>query len=192
MNPIAEADLELEVPARTHLTLRVVIGGAIEVEGVEGNLEVNNVNGPIRLQGVSGSVVADAVNGDVTVAMTRVAEQKVMAFSSLNGKIDVTLPRTTKANLRLRSNNGDVFTDFDVEQTKVPPLSAVTPSPGFRPFLWASPNTTSSNVLDPNGRDRRRNELDGNRTIYGSINGGGPEIEARSFNGAVFIRRGSQ
>jgi hypothetical protein len=190
MSPIAGADVELEVPARTNLNLRVVNGGAIEVEGVEGNLEVNNVNGSIRLQGVAGSVVADAVNGDVTVAMTRVAEQKVMAFSSLKGKIDVTLPRTTKANLRLRSDNGDVFTDFDVAQTSPPPIStSVQP---FRPFQWASPNTTSSIVLDRNGRDRRRIELDGNRTIYGSINGGGPEIEARSFNGSVLIRRGPQ
>ena len=184
MNPVAEADVELEVPARTNLNLRVVHGGAIEVEGVEGNLEVNNVNGPIRLQGISGSVVAAAVNGDVTVAMTRVAEQKVMAFSSLSGKIDVTLPRTTKANLKLRSDNGDVFTDFDVEQTKAPPVPAATPSPGSRRFQWT--------LLDRNGRDRRRNDVDGNRTIYGSINGGGPEIEARSFNGAVFIRRGAQ
>ena len=193
MNPIVEADLELEVPARTNLNLRVVNGGAIEVEGVEGNLEVNNVNGPIRLQGVSGSVVAAAVNGDVTVAMTRVAEQKVMAFSSLNGRIDVTLPRTTKANLRLRSDNGDVFTDFDVAQTTAPPVA--TSRQPFRPFQWASPNTTSSiafDRLDRNGRDRRRSDVDGNGTIFGSINGGGPEIEARSFNGAVFIRRGPQ
>ena len=114
-----------------------------------------------------------------------------MAFSSLSGTVDVTLPATTKANLKLRSDNGDVFTDFDVQQTRRRPRAA-TPSPGSRRFQWTSPNTTSSNVLDRNGRDRRRNELDGNTTIYGSINGGGPEIEARSFNGAVFIRRGSQ
>ena len=190
MNPVAEADVELEVPARTNLNLRVVHGGAIEVEGVEGNLEVNNVNGPIRLQGVSGSVVAAAVNGDVTVAMTRVAEQKVMAFSSLSGKIDVTLPRATKANLKLRSDNGDVFTDFDVAQASAPPLStSVQP---FRPFQWDSPNTTASIALDRNGRNRRRIEVDANGTIFGSINGGGPEIEARSFNGAVLIRRGPQ
>lgn len=193
MNPVIAADLELEVPARTNLNLRVVNGGAIDVEGVEGNLEVNNVNGSIRLQGVAGSVVADAVNGDVTVAMTRVAEQKVMAFSSLNGKIDVTLPRTTKANLKLRSDNGDVFTDFDVAQTKAPPLT--TSAPSLQPFQWTGRDTRSSTVLDrpeQSGSGRRSRQPDRNRTIYGTVNGGGPEIDARSFNGAVYIRRGPQ
>jgi hypothetical protein len=185
MNPMAQADLELEVPARTNLNLRVVNGGAIEVEGVEGNLEVNNVNGPIRLQGVSGSVVADAVNGDVTVVMTRVADQKVMAFSSLNGKLDVTLPRTMKANLKLRSDNGDVFTDFDVAQ--VQPTSSSASATSTQTFQW-----TGQGRSDRSSRASRRSLRDTNRTIYGTINGGGPEIEARSFNGSVFIRRGAQ
>ena len=64
----SEMDLEIEVPVRTNLELRVVNGGEIAVEGVEGNLEVNNVNGPVRLTGVSGSVVASAVNANVTGA----------------------------------------------------------------------------------------------------------------------------
>jgi hypothetical protein len=182
-SPFVEADLELEVPARTNLNLRVVSGGAIDVEGVEGNIEVNNVNGLIHLRGVSGSVVASAVNGDVTVVMTRVADQKVMAFSSLNGKLDVTLPRTTKANLKLRSDNGDVFTDFDVAQLQSTPSSASASS--TQTFQWTGQSRSSSRAL-------RRSQRDNNGTIYGTINGGGPEIEARSFNGSVFIRRGAQ
>ena len=123
-------DLEIEVPVRTNLELRVVNGGEIAVEGVEGNLEVNNVNGPVRLTGVSGSVVASAVNANVTVRLTRVTDAKAMAFSSLSGTVDVTLPATTKANLKLRSDNGDVFTDFDVQQTEPPARSGwVRPGP---------------------------------------------------------------
>jgi len=200
LNPMVQGDLELEVPARTNLNLRVINGGAIEVEGVEGNLEVNNVNGPIRLRGVSGSVVADAVNGDVNVVMTRVAEQKVMAFSSLNGKLDVTLPRTTKANLKLRSDNGDVFTDFDVVQTQAPTASASatssqttrTSAQTWRADLDATLADVSRRMADLNRRTGRRGERYSDRTIYGTINGGGPEIEARSFNGSVLIRRGPQ
>lgn len=163
-------DIELEVPARSNLTLRVVNGGSIEVEGVDGDLEVNNVNGPIKLTGVAGSAVADAVNGQVFVTMTRVTADKVMAFSSLNGSVDVTLPRATRANLELRSNSGDVFTDFDVQQTDPPaPPAKSTQRNAPRRVVRQGP---------------------GNSTIYGSINGGGPKVEARSFNGNVFIRRG--
>jgi hypothetical protein len=31
-----------------------------------------------------------------------------------------------------------------------------------------------------------------NRSIYGTVNGGGPEIELRTFNGSVFLRKGAQ
>jgi hypothetical protein len=162
-----EMDLEIEVPVRTNLELRVVNGGDISVEGVEGSLEVNNVNGPVRLTGVSGSVVASSVNANVTVRLTRVTDAKAMAFSSLSGTVDVTLPATTKANLKLRSDNGDVFTDFEVQQTEPPARSG-----------WVRSD-----------RGDRRVRFEGNNTIYGTINGGGPEIEARSFNGSVFIRK---
>jgi len=29
-----------------------------------------------------------------------------------------------------------------------------------------------------------------NRAIYGNVNGGGPEIELRSFNGSIYLRKG--
>jgi DUF4097 and DUF4098 domain-containing protein YvlB len=166
--PVTRMDLELEVPLRTNLTLRLVNGGDIDVEGVDGNLEVNNVSGAIRLTGVAGSVVANSVNDQVLVRLTRVTDQKAMAFSSLNGSVDVTLPSSTKANLRVRSDNGDVFTDFDVQQT--------------------TPPTGATGFTRTNRGSKQRFRLDG-RTIYGTINGGGPEIEARSFNGTVFIRK---
>jgi hypothetical protein len=174
-----QADVELEVPARSNLALRVMLGGAIEVEGVDGDIEVNNLNGPITLTGVAGSAVADAVNGEVRVTMTRVTADKVMAFSSLNGAVDVTLPRATKASLELRSQNGDVFTDFDVQETDPPPPSAA-----------AKPSVRTSRS---GARQRRGDNVNINansNTIYGAINGGGPKVEVRSFNGNVFIRRG--
>jgi hypothetical protein len=36
---------------------------------------------------------------------------------------------------------------------------------------------------------RYRVEID--RSLYGTINGGGPEFELRSFNGNVYLRRGN-
>lgn len=164
----SDMDLEIEVPARTNLELRVVNGGEIAVEGVEGSLEVNNINGPVRLTNVAGSVVASSTNANVTVRLTRVTDAKAMAFSSLSGTVDVTLPASTKANLKLRSDNGDVFTDFDVQQSEAPGRGGWTRS--------------------TRGGDKRV-RFENNSTVYGTINGGGPEIEARSFNGSVFIRK---
>jgi hypothetical protein len=159
----------VEVPTRTNLKLGMVNGGALLVENVEGDIETSNINGPsTTLTNVSGSVVANATNGRVVAVLTRVTAQKAMAFTSLNGVVDVTLPASVRANVKLRSDQGDVFTDFDIQLT----------APKAQPV----------------GRDSRqsggRYRLDIDRSLYGTINGGGPEFELRSFNGNVFLRRG--
>jgi hypothetical protein len=114
-SPNRSVTFEIEAPAHTNLKLSTVNGGEILVENIEGDLDVSNVNGGITLNNVAGTVNAGTTNGNVRTTMTRVAPAKEMAFTSLNGTVDVTLPPATKANLRLRSDNGDVYSDFDVE-----------------------------------------------------------------------------
>ena len=164
-------DFTIEVPLRTNLELETVMG-AVTVEGVEGELEVDAVNGAVTLTNVSGSVVAHSVNGKVTATVSRAASQKAMAFTSLNGSVDVTLPATVKANLKLRSDQGDVYTDFDLQVRQ--DSSNANPSPRVD--------------VSRNGRARAVVEID--NAIYGSINGGGPDFEMRTFNGNVYVRKG--
>ena len=82
----------IEVPAKTNLEVSTVNGGEITVEGVDGEIEVGNVNGGITMTRVAGSVVAHTTNGGVKVSLTRVTPQKPMAFTTLNGDVDVTFP----------------------------------------------------------------------------------------------------
>ena len=56
---------------------------------VEGELELGNLNGGIEALDVAGVVVAHTTNGSVKVAMKRVSGDKPMAFSTLNGDVDV-------------------------------------------------------------------------------------------------------
>lgn len=168
-DPARGMNFTIEVPRRTNLRLSIVNGQTIAVDGVEGDIETNNLNGPTTtLTNVSGSVVAHATNGKVVATIARVAAQKAMAFTSMNGGVDVTLPASVKANVKLRSDQGDVFTDFDVQ------LTASKEAPVVK-------DTRQSD-------GRYRIEVD--RTLYGTINGGGPEFEFRSFNGNVYLRRG--
>ena len=128
--------LEIRVPLRTNLELSSVNGGTITVENVEGELEIENVNGAVVLTNVAGSVVANSQNGGVTATLSRVTADKPMAFSSFNGKVDVTMPASIKANLKMRSDNGDIFTDFDVQLQQAPAgrATATAPTePGRRP-----------------------------------------------------------
>ncbi len=86
MHPI---DVTVSVPVHTALKLRAVNDGDIVVTGVDGDLDVDDVNGSVTLNNVSGSAVAHALNGHLNATFTKVDPQKAMAFSSLNGNIDV-------------------------------------------------------------------------------------------------------
>jgi DUF4097 and DUF4098 domain-containing protein YvlB len=164
MHPI---DVTVSVPVHTSLKLRAVNDGDIVVTGVDGELDVDDINGAVTLNNVSGSVVAHALNGHVYATLTRVDPQKAMAFSSLNGNIDVTFPADLKANVSIRSDQGDVFSDFDVQ------LKAA-----------------SSQPVVEDGRvhgGKYRVKID--KTVHGTINGGGPEIQFRNFQGQIYIRK---
>ena len=166
-NPNRAITFEIEAPSRSNLKLSTVNGGEILVEGIDGEIDVSNVNGGIALNNVAGAVNAGTTNGDLRAQLTRVTGAREMSFTSLNGSVDVTLPPATKANLRLRSDHGDVYSDFDVQ-------------------LAQASAPTVQETRSSNGRYR----INRNRTIVGAINGGGPEFELRTFNSNVYVRKG--
>ena len=158
-------NLVIETPVNTSLQIKTVNGGHIDVTGLNGDLDLQETNGAINLKNVSGSVVAHSLNGAITATLDKVSPDKPMSFTSLNGKIDVTLPAATKARLRLKTDNGSIYTDFDV---KLEPTSA-------------SVEDSRSN----GGKYRIR--LD--RTMFGTINGGGPEYLFQTMNGSIVIHK---
>jgi len=160
-------NLTLQVPVNTSVELKSVNGGHIDVTGVNGDLDVENTNGTITLKNVSGSVSAHTVNGSITVNLDKVTPDKPMSFSSLNGKVDVTLPGDAKARLRLRTINGAVYSDFDVKM-----------------------ESDNSNPVVEDGRGqggKYRIRMD--RGVFGSINGGGPEYSFQTMNGTILIHK---
>ncbi|HZL57532.1 MAG TPA: DUF4097 family beta strand repeat-containing protein [Bryobacteraceae bacterium] len=161
------ANLTIQVPSNTSLELKSVNGGKIEVTGVSGDLEIENINGSIDLKDISGSVIASSQNGHVVASLNKVTAGKPMSFTSLNGKIDVTLPADTKARLRLKTDNGSVYSDFDV---KMEP-------------------DTSKPVVEDSRKEGGKYRIRMDHNVYGSINGGGPEYRFETMNGSIMIHK---
>ena len=157
--------LTIKVPKNTsRVDVGTVNGGDISVTDVSGKVEISNVNGAITATGISGSVVANTVNGDVVVKFKSVDEKAAMAFASLNGKIDVSLPADAKANLKLKSDNGQMYSDFDIAIDKT------------------EPKVETNN-------EGHYHQIKIEDWITGKINGGGSEIMMKSTFGAVYIRK---
>ncbi|MBD2721533.1 DUF4097 family beta strand repeat-containing protein [Hymenobacter armeniacus] len=157
-------DLTIKVPQNFSLQLSTVNNGDILVENVNGQLEVSNVNGAIQLTNVSGSAVANTVNGNLTATFKSVTNGAPMAFSTLNGKVDVTFPANAKAALKMKSERGEVYSDFDVAVDKSTPKVTRTSQGGLT-------------------------RLSTDDWTYGKINGGGAEVMMKTFNGNIYLRK---
>ncbi|OJJ18290.1 hypothetical protein BKI52_26070 [marine bacterium AO1-C] len=113
-------DIQVNVPENTHLIVRTVNRGDIEVTNTKASLKVTNVNGSVYLKNIAGATKARTINGQLEANYTRVPE-KNSSYYALNGNIRVKYPGNLSADLRFKSFNGDFYTDYDVKQlpTKV-------------------------------------------------------------------------
>jgi len=157
-------DLEITVPVRSSLQLSVINDAKIEIDGVQGDLELQNVNGPITALNIRGSVVANTTNGPVRVTFVEVTPDKPMSFATFNGDVDVTFPAGVRANLRMQPGQGDVYTDLDV---KIEPRAPVV----------------------ERNEDGGRFTIRVEQEVRGTLGGGGPEFSFKTFNGDIYLRR---
>lgn len=165
VNTYSSINVTIKVPKNTvKLNLTVALSGGVSVKDITGETEVNNPNGFITLTNVSGSVVATSVNGNITVIFASVTENSPMAFSTLVGKIDVTFPPSFKANMKIQSDNGGLFSDFDILfEGTTPKMNRVNTPPIYRKSLTGK--------------------------LTGKINGGGSEILMKNMMGNIYIRK---
>jgi hypothetical protein len=159
------------------------IEGDIHVENISGDLEAKSADGDVVMTAVSGSVIASTADGDVTVVLNSVAPGKPMSFSTVEGDLDVTLPADVKASVRLKTEEGDFYTDFaiDFQQTLEKKEFGRAPEPGERIV-----RTPAEREADRGGHAYR---LDLERVMKGAINGGGPEYKFYSMEGDIYLRK---
>jgi len=113
-NPWAshDADFKIKVPRAMGLDIKTEAGGDLTVKNVDGDLDISNMNGEVKLEGISGSAVVNTMNGEVHAVYAKVPA-KLISITSMNGEVDLRVPADTKANVKLRTHNGTILTDFD-------------------------------------------------------------------------------
>lgn len=158
-------NLEIEIPAGSDLQLHTYNGGDLMVTGVQGELALTNFNGEITALNISGSVVASTYNGEIKVVFDKVTPETPMSFSTFNGDIDLTFPSTIKATLKMRTEQGELFTGFD-------DVNMISSGP-------VQKKDTKAGVYKVVVDDWKRAE----------INGGGAEVTMKNYNGDILVRK---
>jgi hypothetical protein len=161
-----QINLTIKVPHKFSLKVSTVNNGDISVENVNGNLEISNINGFIKMKNVAGSVVANTINQDIIINFTEITPNTPMAFTTLNGKVDITFPAFLKANVKLKSDMGEIYTDFDIDVDKA-----------------------TSKINHSVDKDKGLYKIKKDEWTYGKINGGGSEVMMKTMNGDIFIRK---
>ena len=159
-------DFTVRVPADTRLQLCTVNGGGLTVKGTRSDFSLRNVNGHITMTDVAGSGEAITVNGPIRASFVA-TPGKPSRFRTINGDVVVTLPDGAAADLRLKSLNGGLFTDFDVQALPVEAVQPVEKRDGM-------------SVYRSNGFTAVR------------AGNGGPELTLDTLNGDVRVLRRSR
>ena len=86
-----------------------------------------------------------------------------MAFTSVDGKIDLSFPKNTNAFLKLKSDNGEIYTDEVLRFKKRKMQRQASPDTGLHEVYMED-------------------------YALGVLNNGGSEILCRTYNGNIYIR----
>lgn len=160
----AKTNLEIEVPSGMDMKVSAYNDGDIMITNVQGELEITNYNGEINALNVSGSVVATTYNGDIKVTFDKVTDGTPMSFSTYNGDVDLTFPAATKGTFKMKTEQGDIYTGFDMNISSSGPVQKKDTKAG-----------TYKLVVDEWKR--------------GDVNGGGAEFTLKNYNGDIYIRK---
>jgi hypothetical protein len=157
-------ELEVEVPAGVDLDVKTYNDGDLIISNIQGETVLTNYNGEITALNISGSVMATTYNGDIKVTFDKVTAGTPMSYSTYNGDIDIALPAAHKASLKMKTEQGDIYSDFEVSFKNSGPVQQKETKAGVYKV-----------VVD----DWKR----------GDINGGGPELTIKNYNGDIFLRK---
>jgi hypothetical protein len=159
-------DFTVRVPRDTHLQLCTINDGNVTVKGTQGDFSVRSVNGRITMTDVGGAGEAVTVNGPVSASFVA-APHAASLFKTINGEVVVSLPDRAAADLRMKTFNGGLYTDFDVQSVPVEGLRTVEKRDGMT--VYRSSGFTSVRIAN-----------------------GGPELTMDTMNGDVRVLRRSK
>jgi hypothetical protein len=86
-------------------------GDEVEFKNFEGKVSVQTVHSGVRLSNVTGNIELKTVHGDVDASFGSV--QNPIHIESIHGHVDIAIPLTTKADLSLISQRGEILVDPD-------------------------------------------------------------------------------
>ncbi|MEL7122098.1 MAG: DUF4097 family beta strand repeat-containing protein [Bacteroidota bacterium] len=152
---------EIEVPKNIDLDLEIGSTYDLTIKNINGKISLETFGGDILAEEISGSLVANTQAGNITVQFNEVKAEEPLSFATFSGDIDLTFPADLKANFKLHTETGDIFTGFDMEFSQ--------------PFVKEESQNKVQTFV--------------NEWVHSELNGGGSEITIKNYAGDILIRK---
>ncbi|MCP4658371.1 MAG: DUF4097 family beta strand repeat protein [bacterium] len=111
----ASVDFKLLVPRGAELDEIELVNGDLDLDGIEGDVNVSLVNGDLNARGLTGNVELSSVNGEVDVALASLDPDRSVSLESVNGSVELAVPAGADAEFEAETVHGSIRSDFGFE-----------------------------------------------------------------------------
>jgi DUF4097 and DUF4098 domain-containing protein YvlB len=109
-NP-GSVEYTLTVPRTARLDKISLINGALDINGVSGEVRASCINGRLEAHDLAGRADLSTVNGRLNARFDHLAGNSV-ELSSVNGSVELTIPSDSQAELEASTVSGGIENDF--------------------------------------------------------------------------------
>jgi DUF4097 and DUF4098 domain-containing protein YvlB len=115
-NP-ASVEYTLTVPRTVSLDEIKLINGALDVNGISGEVRASCINGRLEARDLAGRAKLSTINGKLDARFSRLARNDV-ELNSVNGGLELTIPSDSNAEVEASTVSGGISNDFGLHVSR--------------------------------------------------------------------------
>jgi hypothetical protein len=89
-------------------------GKDVVFKNILGEIEATTNHNDVVLENVSGPITVNTVHGDIDGGFSNINQANPISIASSHGDIDLGIPENTKANLKIETSWGEVYSDLNI------------------------------------------------------------------------------
>lgn len=112
----AEINYKIKVPRNMNIKYQDKdwLGNVVEITEMNGTLEISTNHNNIILNNNTGPMAVKSVYGSIDAIFSQVSQEGSISLYSAYQDIDVSIPKSTKSNLQVITDFGNIYSDLEV------------------------------------------------------------------------------
>lgn len=112
------AEFDVSVPKSVSLEIQNGWGGSVTLTKLNGDISLKALNCGVKASDLGGGLSVETMNGAIHVGFATLSKEHPISISSMNGGVEVKVPADARAQVRFRTHNGTILTDFPESELK--------------------------------------------------------------------------